>query len=788
MHPASRPPPTLTERHDVRVFQASASQASASQASAPPLLSGGALRVAHTLWSVVVALDALVFIPGVLLFDRVSHLPCTVRNQSSCTLSQLPPAGMRALTQSGISLDLYAALAVVVVTGISAIFIALGAVIARRKWREGLGLLVSALLITFGANGVAGAFQGADAQLPPAIRPAVAALLGSGVGGALFVLQWPALGTFLLTFPTGRFASRWSWVLVGLWITNFFAFVLSPPPPVTIASIVLTYGSVLALQVYRYRRVYGSIERQQTKWLVYALGVAVGFELVYPAVLALFATAGSASGTPSASSASSTTYGLVVYPLLFALGGAVIFLVLALAVAIALLRYHLYDIDLILHRTLVYGALTVCVVGLYVLIVGYLGAALRVGSNPVTSLLATGVVAVLFQPLRERLQRGVNRLMFGERDNPNGVLARLDTRLALAIPTETVLPTIVETVATALKLPYAAIALAGREPTDGTGAPGAPGAPPPTGAGASAAPARASNQAPGALLGERVAAAYGTPPAAVSSAAPLRLPLTYGAETVGWLQVAARPGENGLAPADKRLLDDLATHAGVVVHAVRLTADLQRTRERLVTAREEERRRLRRDLHDGLGPQLASLTLTLTAAREYLSRDPAAADALLRELAKHVQSAMGDVRRLVYALRPPALDDLGLVGALQSQAARYSLAGLAVRIDVCSPLPLLPAAVEVAAYRVCLEALTNVVRHARAHCCVIRLRVEYAPSRQLTAEVVDDGIGIAPGVAAGVGLRSMRERAEELGGQCEIERLPQGGGTRVRARWPVLEA
>jgi signal transduction histidine kinase len=213
---------------------------------------------------------------------------------------------------------------------------------------------------------------------------------------------------------------------------------------------------------------------------------------------------------------------------------------------------------------------------------------------------------------------------------------------------------------------------------------------------------------------------------------------------------------------------------------VRLTADLQRSRERLVTAREEERRRLRRDLHDGLGPQLASLTLTLAAARELLRHDVDAADVLLQELAIHTQAAIADIRRVVYDLRPPALDDLGLVLALREQAAQYSQAGLQITIAAPERLPQLPAAVEVAAYRIVQEALTNVVRHAQAQTCTVRLALGDA----LDLEVKDDGVGLPQGGRAGVGLTSIRERTAELGGTCRIESTP-GAGTCIQARLPL---
>ena len=225
----------------------------------------------------------------------------------------------------------------------------------------------------------------------------------------------------------------------------------------------------------------------------------------------------------------------------------------------------------------------------------------------------------------------------------------------------------------------------------------------------------------------------------------------------------------------------MALQAGVAAHAVRLTADLQRSRERLVTAREEERRRLRRDLHDGLGPQLASLTLTLAAARELLRHDVDAADRLLQELASAYPGR--DRRYSPPGLRPaPAGAGRPWAGAGPARAggAATRQAGLQITIDAPERLPPLPAAVEVAAYRIVQEALTNVVRHAQARSCAVRLTLGDA----LDVEIRDDGVGLPPGGRAGVGLTSMRERAAELGGTCAIESAP-GGGTCIRARLPL---
>jgi signal transduction histidine kinase len=258
-----------------------------------------------------------------------------------------------------------------------------------------------------------------------------------------------------------------------------------------------------------------------------------------------------------------------------------------------------------------------------------------------------------------------------------------------------------------------------------------------------------------------------------------RFPLVYQTEQLGELVLSPRSQGEPLTPADQRLLHDLTPQIGVAVNAVRLTVDLQRSRERLVTTREEERRRLRRDLHDGLGPQLASQTLTLTAARKLLHENPDAADALLADATVHVQEAITDIRRLVYDLRPPALDDLGLIAALREQIAQYQSSGISFTLDVPDQLPELSAAVEVACYRIIQEALTNVVRHAHARICTIHI----ALNGVLILEITDDGTGLTAEYRSGVGFSSMRERAEELGGSCVIESIT-AGGTRVYAQLP----
>ncbi len=336
--------------------------------------------------------------------------------------------------------------------------------------------------------------------------------------------------------------------------------------------------------------------------------------------------------------------------------------------------------------------------------------------------------------------------MYGERDDPYAAVSRLGERLGTTLEPEAVLPTIVETVREALKLPYAAIAL----PRDG---------------------------------GFEVASVSGEEPLTD----PLVLPLSYGGAAVGRLLLGPRAGQTDFSPADLRLLDGLARHAGVAVHGVRVMADLRRSREGLVLAREEERRRLRRDLHDELAPTLAALGLTAATVGELIPTDPKKAASTNEKLRSAIRATVGDVRRLVYDLRPPALDDLGLVVAIEERASRLEAEqGLRVTVEAPEELPALPAAVEVAAYRIAQEALTNVSRHARAGACSVRLACTESPGRALTVEVTDDGVGLPDEPGGGVGLHSMRERAAELGGSCEIE-LSSPTGTRVFVRLPLLE-
>lgn len=553
------------------------------------------------------------------------------------------------------------------------------------------------------------------------------------------------IGALLLfyLFPDGRFVPRWTrWLALG-WTVLTLLWLVFPALPLNtihgptwratpLASYffaVSWFATGIGAQIYRHRRVSGHVERQQTEWLAAGLIAAMLGGVAYYGISAFDVAVRPGFLGPAYEWVRPT-----LRTLLMAL--------LPICVAVAILRFRLFDIDLLIEGTLLYGALSATIVALYVAVVVGLGAVVG-SSNPLAvSLVATVAVALLLQPLRVRLQRGVNRLLYGERDDPYAVLTRLGRNLEGGAPSpDILLASIAQTVAEALRLPYVELLVDdGRSP--------------------------------------RRESTFGRRP---ESERLLTLPLNYLGESVGSLVVANRAPSERLSPGDRRLLDDLARQAAIAVYAAQVSADLHQSRGALITAREEERRRLRRDLHDGLGPSLAGLSFRIDAARNLLRRDPQRADAQLEAAGDQLRTAIADIRRLAYDLRPPALDDLGLVGALRQHFEMLQPTALQFSFDAPDALPPLPAAVEVAAYRIVQEAVANVARHAHARLCEVRLRVE---GHTLVLTVSDDGRGLPADARAGVGLVAMRERAAELEGVLLVGARP-GGGTQVEARLPL---
>ena len=713
-------------RVDHRLSEEAPAAVTAETRQASRRLRGGSSKLARAVWVVVAALAATLFVAGIPAEFAVLHDPCFT---TQCTTGQLPPEGLRALVDVGLSADAYATLFVSMDVVFASAWCAVAILIFWRRSDDRMGLFVSLALFTFGTSTFVYTLEALAVRYPVWTVPV----------DLLHFFGSASFGLFLYLFPDGRFVPRWvRWValiLIACQIPRYLFpdWYMNPSTlyiRVYSALWVVALGTIVYSQAYRYRRISSATQRQQTRWVILGIATALVGLLGVSFVLDTFFP-------PEA---------VVAY----LIGTAISYLtmlLIPLSIGVAMLRYHLFDVNLVVNRTLVYGALSAGVIGLYVLVVGGVGVVLRVQGNLLVSILAAGLIAVLFQPLRERLQRAVNRLMYGERDDPYAVLSRLGQRLETTLAPDEVLPTVTRTMREALKLTYAEIRLKHKE-------------------------------------GFKTVAAAGEP-----AGDTLRLPLVYGGETVGLLVLGLRVGEGSFSPEEVRLFEDLAHQIGVAAHAtllgdeaIRLSVDLQRSRERLVNAREEERRRLRRDLHDGLGPQLASLTMSAEAARDLVSRDPARAEELLAGVMQRAQEAVSDVRRLVYELRPPALDALGLLAALRAYADHHTDGGIRVTVESPSPLPPLPAAVEVAAYRIAMEAVNNVVRHAGARHCEIRLSLN-EEAGVLALEVRDDGRGIARDHEPGVGLSSMRERAEELGGSWAIEALP-AGGTRVTALLP----
>jgi signal transduction histidine kinase len=460
----------------------------------------------------------------------------------------------------------------------------------------------------------------------------------------------------------------------------------------------------VACLVQQYRRG-GPLSRQQT--------VIFGVAFLCPVVALILSFGDSAT------------------PLIFGLGT----LPVPLALGVAVLQRRLYDLPLLVNRSLTYGTLWLAIAALYAVVLAGVGTLLQQRGAPWLQWVAAGVVAVSFAPLRDALQATANRVTYGQWSRPSDVLAATSRRLGDATDVPALLAALVEQVGTGLDLGYVEI-------TDPDG---------------------------------RILAAYGTRTELVD-----RLPMTSYGAVVGSLAWARRP----LRDRDRALLADLSRQLGTVAHASGLLDALRASQERLVRAREEERRRLRRDLHDGLGPALASLSLRVDTLRNVLGTPGGGspeADAGLLALRSGIQSTVADVRRIVEGLRPPALDDLGLVDAVRQLADGLVAGGEpTVRVDAAD-LARLPAATEVAAYRIIQEALTNAVRHSAAHS--VRVLISHDDG-SLDLVVADDGKGSLVPREGGVGLPGMRERAEEIGGAFAIVADP-GVGTTVTVRLPA---
>jgi signal transduction histidine kinase len=661
-------------------------------------------------------------------FDTI-RTNCVLRPCS--TLAPAPPTTIKALQVYHLTPDTYSLWFVLIESAFALIFYTAAVIIFLKSKRDPLALLAMIALVGYGTTFTSLVYMGSAGwgQVPEVIA-AVGRL-------ALFL--------FLLLFPNGKPAPRWT---ILPYVPFAIVQVISLIFPQTgwdllnwsgtsrLVYYLTMIATVIFSQIYRYRKISTSVERQQTKWVVY--GVTVSF-----------------IGSIVAS-------GFFVYPVFADNPLSYIYLsallytivsVIPITLALAILRKRLWEIDPLVNRTILYGVLSLSIILIYAVLILYLSNLFKTEGNYLISFFSTAVVAILFSPLKERLQRIVNRLLKGRHDDPYSVLRELGDHLSKPLRHEEMLRVAAESIKAALRLPYAAISLNVAED-------------------------------------EKMAVEAG------KAAYDLHyLPIVHGGEELGTLMVSSRSPDEAFTADDRRLLDVLIRQAGPIVQNVKmnmgmelLAASLQESRERLVLAREEERLHIRRNLHDDLAPKLLSLSFNVAAAEQYVKKSPDQALALLGELRTVIRTTVDEIRTMVHDLRPPTLDEFGLLGSIQARIddiQKTAADGFAVELIAPTQLPSLPAAVEVAAYRIITEALVNVLKHARASRCSVTININAGKELQIT--VADNGVGlpavIKPSGKGGIGLKSMRERTAELGGQCFFEKI-DSGGTRITALLP----
>jgi signal transduction histidine kinase len=615
----------------------------------------------------------------------------------------------------------------------------LSAVVLVHDVRQRFGWVLGALALFWTVDGLSQSYVAWAVRVDD-----VAALADS----ALWVLN--RLGAFLpvsvavllVIFPTGRVpAGRWGWVTrvaLGAMVLASTVLLLSPqgsravdvtlPPGVDLDAATLPLPD-------------GFADVAQPVDLVVTV---VGFVIAMVSVVVRYRGAEAHERERMRWLTWSVVAMAVLLPLSFvselsAVQGLLLFVVVLLpaaAMTVGIVDPDVLPIEDLVGRTVLYGLLSLLIVavdlGALALLTGVLGGSLDQRQVVLVVLLLT---ALLYGPLRLQLSRLVRRVMLGRRSDPYGAIAGLASTLETTDDTADQLAAVCRSVAGAFGVRYVGVEVL-----------------------------RAG--------GERLVASYGAVPTETRT-----LPITYRAVPIGRLVLPARGMRSRLSRRDEQLLGDLVRQAATAARANLMAEELQRGRERMVLAREEERRRIRRDLHDGLGPALSGIVFRLESARLQVDSDPELAKRHLLQTTGETREVVADVRRLVHDLRPPALDDRGLVGALAQLGERQPFA-TTIHAEAVAALP---AAVEVAAYRIAAEAITNAGRHADATTCTVRL----VPDRtDLLVEVADDGRGIAPDRQAGIGLLSLRERAEELGGRSEVT-CPPAGGTVVRAWLPL---
>jgi signal transduction histidine kinase len=631
---------------------------------------------------------------------------------------------------------------------------AIGLVIASKRRENPLGWLLLAAGLALGLATFCRAYALYALVANPGSLPA-----GRGfawLSNWIWTIPISLLPFLFLLFPTGRLpASRWrpvTWfcgavliVLTGgavVHATLAWSRPFSEESALTPSTFTTTANMVLILALFalpvafllsfvalarRYARSRGD-ERLQLKWFVTAAAlVAVTFIVTF---------------------LTNTVGGQVLFDL------SLVFLYVAIGIAI--LKYRLYEIDLIINRAVVYGGLAAFITAVYVLLVAVVGA--FIGATEGLALVATAVVAVAFQPMRARAQGIANRLVYGKRATPYEVLSEFSERVAETYSIEDVLPRMARILAEGTGAVRTEVWLR-------VGTELRPAAAWPEGETSASAVPITGDTLPAMASASRVAAA--------TSVAQVR----HQGVLLGALTVIKPPLEP-LTPAEEKLLADLASQAGLVLRNVALLTDLRASRQRLVAAQDEARRRLERNLHDGAQQQLVALSVKQRLVGELIDRDPDKATSMIAELQEDTAEALDTLRDLARGIYPQVLADQGLPAALEAQIRRTPV-----------PVDLLPDSIgrhaqeiEAAVYFCCLEALQNVSKYANASKALVRLAVD---GPWLTFGVEDDGAGFDPArTKLGTGLQGMSDRLEALGGGLEIRSEP-GRGTTIAGRVPT---
>jgi signal transduction histidine kinase len=570
------------------------------------------------------------------------------------------------------------------------------------------------------------------------------------VAAVTFTLAFTLLSAFVPAPEAGPDGQTLTANPVGLPALRWFA--QNGSPVVNAAFVVggLILLVAAAAPLLRARRARGE-EREQVRWIAYVVLMTAAANAV---TASLFVVA------PSFQSAWNVLIGLVNV-VGFGVG-------LPVAAAIAIFKYRLYDIDLIISRTLVYGSLAAFITAVYVAIAVGVGSLVGSGGQPNLglSILATAIVAVGFQPVRERVQRLANRLVYGTRASPYEVLSEFSERVAESPAADDVLPRMARVLAEGTGADHAQVWLR----VEGVLRP------------AATWPERIE---PDGAPGRRLSVVGQLLPAIPES--DRAVAVRHQGELLGALSVRKRRGES-LTPIEEKLLDDLANQAGLVLKNVGLTAELlqrldelRASRQRLVAAQDEARRRLERNLHDGAQQHMVALKVKLGLAGALARKDPARARELVGQLAADADEALQTLRDLARGIYPPLLADSGLAAALEAQARRATLPVVAEADGVGRH----PREVEAAVYFCVLEALQNVQKYAAAGRATIRLSNR---DGRLAFEVEDDGRGFDPAtVRRGSGLNNIADRLDALGGGLQIESAP-GRGTRLRGTVPAVAA